>query len=89
MTESIITATEGIATELRRILRSIAPEADLSDLAPNADLREALDLDSMDFLRFATAMSERFGVEVPEADYLEISTFEGATRYVERRAGGS
>jgi acyl carrier protein len=79
---------ESIAKELRRILHSIAPETDPTSLAPEADIREELDIDSMDFLRYATAVSEQFGVDVPEADYPEICTLAGATRYVARHAGG-
>jgi len=35
---------------------NIAPEADFSAVDPKADLREALDFDSMDFLNFITAI---------------------------------
>jgi acyl carrier protein len=50
-------------------LASVAPEADLEQLDPAEDVREALDLDSMDILRFATALHERLGIDVPESDY--------------------
>ena len=79
---------ESIAKELRRILRSIAPETDPAALPPDVDIREELDIDSMDFLRYATAVSEHFGLDVPEADYPELCTLGGATRYVARHAGG-
>ena len=36
---------------------------------PSADLREALDIDSMDFLNFITAMHRRLGIDVPEIDF--------------------
>ncbi len=35
-------------------LAVIAPETDFDSLAPDADLRDELDLDSMDFLNFVT-----------------------------------
>lgn len=77
------------ADDIREVVRSalaaIAPEADLDQLAPDEDVREALDLDSMDILRFATALHERLGVDVPEADYAQITTSEGCVRYLERR----
>ena len=38
---------------------------------PPADLREALDIDSMDFLNFVTAIHHRLGVDIPELDYPE------------------
>ena len=44
------------------ILGSIAPEADFSALSDSEDLRDALDLDSMDFLNFIIALHEQTGV---------------------------
>jgi acyl carrier protein len=38
------------------ILAAIAPEADISTVADDADLREALDLDSIDFLNLVTGL---------------------------------
>jgi acyl carrier protein len=66
-------------------LAAIAPEADLGQLDPAEDVREALDLDSMDILRFATALHERLGVDVPESDYAQIATVDGCVSYLERR----
>jgi acyl carrier protein len=72
--------------ELRRlaldILGDIAPEADLGRLADDADLREALDLDSMDFLAFVTALHKRTGHPIPEADYPRLFTLGGAVAYL-------
>ncbi len=49
-------------------LGDIAPEADLAALPPDKDLREELDIDSMDFLNFVIALHEKLGVDIPEAD---------------------
>ncbi len=67
------------------VLGSIAPEADFSTLAGGEDLREALDLDSMDFLNFIIALHERTGVDIPEADYPKLRTLDGAVSYLGRR----
>ncbi|WP_342240814.1 acyl carrier protein [Inquilinus sp. OTU3971] len=76
-----------MSDEIRTIvceeLGNIAPEADLSKVDPAADLREALDIDSMDFLTFITAIHRRFGINVPELDYPELLTLDGAVRYIE------
>ena len=48
-------------------LNNIAPEVDLASVDPAADLREAIDIDSMDFLNFITAIHHRLGVEIPGA----------------------
>lgn len=67
-------------------LSAIAPEADLAALAADADVREALDFDSMDVLHFATALRDRFGVDVPEADYAQIVSVNGCLRYLQAHA---
>jgi acyl carrier protein len=67
------------------ILAGIAPEADLSTVGDAEDLREALDLDSMDFLNFAIRLSERSGVAIPEADASRLSTIAGLVSYLSAR----
>jgi acyl carrier protein len=51
---------------LQEELGNIAPEMDLRKLDPGADLRDALDIDSMDFLNFVIALHRRLGVDIPE-----------------------
>jgi acyl carrier protein len=63
-------------------LGNIAPEVNLQQLDPAADLREALDIDSMDFLHFVTGLHHRLGIEVPELDYPKLFTLAGAVRYL-------
>lgn len=69
-------------------LARIAPEADLSSLDRRADLREALDIDSMDLLNLLIALHERLGVEIPERDVGRLATLDGAAAYLAERAGG-
>jgi acyl carrier protein len=66
-------------------LRRIAPDVDPESVDPVRDLRESLDLDSMDFLRFVTALHERLGVDVPESDYPKITTLAGLLEYFSDR----
>lgn len=66
-------------------LKSVAPEVDATRLAPDADLREELDLDSMDFTRLVRTLHEKSGLEIPEADYRKLSTLASAQDYLERR----
>ena len=69
---------------LLQLLSGIAPEADYASLAGDANLRETLDLDSMDFLNFVTALHQRTGKNIPEADYPELVTLDKAIRYLSR-----
>ncbi|WP_229677983.1 acyl carrier protein [Caldovatus sediminis] len=71
-----------ITRMVAEILAGIAPEAELSAVAGDADLREALDLDSMDFLNFVAALHERTGRPIPEADYPKLSTLDGVVAYL-------
>jgi acyl carrier protein len=59
-------------------LAQIAPECDLSAVDPSGDLREQLDLDSMDFLSLVALLEERHGVRLPEDDYPAFDTLDGA-----------
>jgi len=64
------------------VLSSIAPEADYTGLPGNAQLRDELDLDSMDFLNFIAELHERTHINIPEADYPKLSTLDGAASYI-------
>ena len=66
------------------ILAAIAPEADPATVAGNDDLREALDLDSMDFMNFVVALHERTGIDIPETDYPKLHTQDSAIAYFGR-----
>jgi acyl carrier protein len=68
-----------------KVLRRIAPEADLASLEPDADLREALDIDSFDHLNLLIGLNEELGVEIPEADYGQLSTLADIGRYLTAR----
>ena len=67
------------------ILHRIAPEADLNRIAPDENIREALDIDSFDFLKVVVELHDVFGVTVPESDYRRIATLKGLMDYVENQ----
>ena len=66
-------------------LGEIAPEAPLDRLAGDAALREELDLDSMDFLRFIQRLAAATGVEVPESDYAKLASLDACVAYLGAR----
>jgi acyl carrier protein len=66
-------------------LGNIAPEIDLATVEPTADLREAIDIDSMDFLNFITAVHHRMGIDIPETDYPKLNTLKGMFAYLEAK----
>jgi len=68
-------------------LKKIAPEATPQDVAPDENLREALDIDSFDFLDFLIGLNEVLGVEIPEADYGKLTTLNSLVSYLSQRVG--
>lgn len=66
-------------------LRNLAPESEPESVADDADLREALDIDSMDFLNLVIALHRRLGIEIPEADYAKLRTLGNAAAYLAAR----
>jgi len=68
-----------------RALYSIAPEAEGERIDPQANLRDQLDIDSMDFLNFLVALKGTVGVEVPEADYAQVASLDDCVRYLAAR----
>ena len=74
---------EDIRSTVLTSLKTIAPEADPAALAPTADLRDALDIDSMDFLRFVVNLHERLHVDIPERDYAKVRTLDTCVSYLE------
>jgi acyl carrier protein len=68
-------------------LAGIAPEADPAAVLSDVDLRDQLDIDSMDFLNFVIALHERLGVDIPERDYPKLGTLDAIVDYVAGAAG--
>lgn len=79
------------ADEIRTIvlneLTLIAPDIDEKTLDMNADLREDYDLDSMDSLTLITALHKRFGVNIPDTDYEQLSSVNGIVAYLGKKLG--
>ena len=67
-----------------KVLAGIAPEADLATVNDSEDLREALDLDSMDFLNFVIGLHQGSGRPIPESDYPKLFTLKGCLTYLGR-----
>ncbi len=67
------------------ILKKIAPESEPSTLAPEENIRKALDIDSFDALNFFVHIDEKLGVSVPESDYGKLSTLSEMLQYFSRR----
>ena len=65
------------------IIADIAPDEDISNLKSDVRLRDQMQLDSMDFLDIVMELRKRYGIEVPEADYMQLATLDSCANYLE------
>ncbi len=73
---------EEIRTLVLRELSNIAPEIDPAQIDPAANVRDQVDLDSMNVLDLMIAIHAATGVEIPEADYPKILTLNDFASYL-------
>ena len=78
--------SDALIEQLRSVLGGVAPDLDLATVASDADLRNDLGLDSMDFLNFVIAVGKQLKVTIPEADYREVATLDKCARYIRAHA---
>jgi len=85
--------SERTPDEIRQIifdvLGAIAPEIEPDTILPDKPLREQVDLDSFDFLNVIIRLHEVLGIDIPESDYAELATLDGAIDYLTRRSAAS
>jgi acyl carrier protein len=73
---------EQIRATVLEVLGQIAPEADPNAIDPRLNLRDQLDIDSMDFLNFLIALDEQLHVDIPERDYGQLTTLDACVEYL-------
>ena len=70
---------------IKNVLGEIAPDTDPDALSPDADLRDTLGLDSLDFLNFVEMLSERSGKRIDEDDYPQLATLASGVAFLAGR----
>jgi len=65
-----------------RLLKQVAPEADMSAIKPDLRLRDQIDIDSMDALNFLISVDAELHVDIPEADYPKLTTLDNIVAYL-------
>jgi acyl carrier protein len=73
---------EEVGQAIVEIIEDIVPDEDCASLDPDAQLRDQLELDSMDFLDIVMELRKKYGVEVPEADYPQLATLNSCIDYL-------
>ena len=76
-----MTADE-IRSLILEVIHEIVPDEDLSDLKPDVRIRDQIEMDSMDFLDIIMELRKRYGITVPEDDYMKLSTLDGSVEYL-------
>ena len=60
-------------------------EVDKSIIEPSSNLKETLDLDSLDYVDLVVVIEENFGFKVTGEDFVGISTFDDFYTLVEKK----
>ncbi|MGA9432638.1 MAG: acyl carrier protein [Roseobacter sp.] len=74
-----------IQTAILMQLYANAPDIDINDINPSADLRDEFDIDSMDFLNLITALGKRYDLQMPEADYEQMRSLTDLVKYLQEK----
>jgi len=74
---------EEIRAMILAVIHEIVPDEDLSNLKPDVRIRDQIEMDSMDFLDIIMELRKRYGITVPEDDYIKLSTLDGSVAYLE------
>jgi acyl carrier protein len=79
-------ATEAeIRQIVRQALSNVAPETDFDAIDPAKDVRDQIDIDSVDFLNFVIGLHKELGIEIPDADVSKLVTLNGCVAYLTSR----
>lgn len=71
-----------------QLLKKVAPDTEPEKLQPGDKIREKLDIDSFDALRFLVELDEQIGVGIPEEDYGKTTTMQDLVKYLLQKKNG-
>lgn len=60
-------------------------EVEEEEIAPEANLKETLELDSLDFVDLVVAIEANFGVKLVGEDFVKVSTLQDFYDLIERK----
>jgi len=60
-------------------------EVEEADIAPGADLKETLELDSLDFVDLVVAVESNFGIKLVGEDFVNVLTLQDFYDLIERK----
>lgn len=62
-------------------------EVEEEEIAPGANLKETLELDSLDFVDLVVAVESNFGVKLVGEDFINVVTLQDFYDLIERKLG--
>ena len=62
-------------------------EVEEDEIAPEANLKETLELDSLDFVDLVVAVESNFGVKLSGEDFVNVVTLQDFYDLIERKLG--
>ncbi|MCS4225584.1 Acyl carrier protein [compost metagenome] len=62
-------------------------EVDVDVIQPNLNLKDTLNLDSLDYVDLVVIIESNFGVKLVEADFANIQTFQDFYDLLKRKTG--
>lgn len=76
-------ATKSDLTDtVRQVLVKLFPDHDVSQVSDDADLKDALDIDSLALIDVVLEIERRTGVHVPDEDLGQLTSIDSAVNYV-------
>ena len=71
-----------IKQAVRDALSNVAPEVDIESIDPAKDLRDQIDIDSVDFLNFVIGLHKELNIDIPDANVAKLTTLNGCVAYL-------
>ena len=75
-------SNEDLRQVLLSVMDEVAPGCLPDAIDDDEDIRDQMDLDSMDLLNVVAGLHERLGIEIPESDVEQIVTINRAVAYL-------
>jgi acyl carrier protein len=70
---------------VKESISRVIPDADFTALGPDDPFRDALEMDSLDFLSFVETLSERTGIRIDDEDTPQLTTLSASTDFLVAR----
>ncbi|MER6333358.1 acyl carrier protein [Streptomyces sp. NPDC001034] len=70
---------------VKESIAQVVPDADLAGLGLDDTFRDALEMDSLDFLSLVEILSERTGVRIDDEDTPHLTTLSGSADFLVAR----